>query len=110
MEIIHNKDEEQFEVRINDQLAELQYRIRNNTLFLLHTWVPESFEGKGIGSALANAALNYAKAVGLCLRQVAGEYSILPRTHCSTFSFDLSKTLARTRWNPVMPGWGYSCS
>ena len=61
MDIIHNDKMQQFEVKVDGQLAELQYRMRNGTLFFTHTWVPEAIEGRGIASALAKAALEHAR-------------------------------------------------
>ncbi len=64
MEIVNNQKQQQFEVVIGDHKAELVYRLRKNTLFLLHTYVPEELGGQGIASKLAITALEYAKAKG----------------------------------------------
>ena len=60
--IVQNETENRFEIRIDDQLAVLEYRVVNGAVQLLHTEVPESFEGKGIASALAEHALEWARA------------------------------------------------
>jgi predicted GNAT family acetyltransferase len=52
----------QFEVRQDDQLAVLQYDRSGERLLLLHTEVPQARAGHGIGGALAQAALKYARA------------------------------------------------
>jgi predicted GNAT family acetyltransferase len=41
--------------------AELVYRRRGNRLFLIHTGVPETLAGHGIGGTLVQAALDWAK-------------------------------------------------
>ena len=64
MEVTNNTRQHQFEVRVDDHLAELVYRLRKNTLFLLHTFVPEELSGQGIASTMAKTALNYAKERG----------------------------------------------
>jgi predicted GNAT family acetyltransferase len=45
---------------MNGVTAELVYKREDNKIFLMHTWVPESLEGQGIGTALAEYALHYA--------------------------------------------------
>lgn len=60
MIITHNQRNQQFETVIDGEKAELQYRIRENTIFYMHTWVPPVIEGKGVASALAKFGLDYA--------------------------------------------------
>ncbi|MEM6376926.1 MAG: GNAT family N-acetyltransferase [Bacteroidota bacterium] len=64
MEVTNNTRMKQFEVRMDDHKAELVYRLRKKTLFLMHTYVPEELRGKGIATALATTALEYAKGKG----------------------------------------------
>ena len=61
MEVINNKEEHQFEIIIDGIKAELVYRLKRKTLFLLHTFVPEDLAGRGVATKLAEYALNYAK-------------------------------------------------
>lgn len=57
MEVVNNKRRQQFEIFIEDHKAELVYRLRKKTLFLLHTFVPKEIGkiryrlGIGIDSA-----------------------------------------------------------
>lgn len=61
-QVYHNPAENRFEIRLGDDLAELTYAWRGeNTLVLIHTGVPPAWEGRGIGSRLAKAALEYAR-------------------------------------------------
>lgn len=64
MEIVNNKKQQQFEFLAEDQKAELVYRFRKNTMFFMHTFVPEAMGGRGIASKLAATALEYAKEKG----------------------------------------------
>ena len=50
-----------FEVDVEDEKAYLEYRWYKKDLALMHTFVPEKFEGKGIAGLLAKTALEYAK-------------------------------------------------
>ncbi len=61
LEVHHNSQAERFEIRLDEQLAVLEYRLDGNTLNLKYTGVPRALEGKGIGGRLAKAALEYAR-------------------------------------------------
>lgn len=64
MQILNNKINRHFETIINGRKAELQYRIRENTVFYMHTGVPKELEGQGIATALAKFGLDYARVNG----------------------------------------------
>ncbi len=59
--VINILENQQFQAKVNDELAYLEYRWLKKDLALMHTFVPESLEGKGLASALAKFALDYAK-------------------------------------------------
>lgn len=61
LKITNNQRNQRFEIIVGDHMAELVYRLRNDKIFLMHTWVPSALEGNGIASAMAEYALNYAK-------------------------------------------------
>ena len=61
LNITNNEKEQQFEVRLEDELAILQYRSHDGLLFLMHTEVPDNLAGRGIASALAAHAFEYAR-------------------------------------------------
>jgi predicted GNAT family acetyltransferase len=65
IEIKHKPEQDQFEVQLGDQAGVLQYQILGNRMLITHTEVPPAFEGRGIGSALARAGLDYARERGL---------------------------------------------
>ncbi len=48
---------QRFEVRIDEQLAVLDYRIDGSRVTFFHASVPQSLEGRGIGSAMAHILL-----------------------------------------------------
>ena len=54
-----------FAVHIGEATALLAYKEEGDTLYLVHTEVPPSMEGKGIGGRLAKAGLEYARERGL---------------------------------------------
>ena len=58
----------QYEVRVDDQLAVLTFRTNASAISFLHTEVPETLRGQGLGEALARAALDDARRRGLVVR------------------------------------------
>lgn len=60
LQIFNNSERQQFQVSVGDYLAFLEYRLHEGMIVLMHTDVPDQLAGKGIGSALASFALNYA--------------------------------------------------
>ena len=63
--IFNNKERQQFQLETDAVLASLEYRLHEGQIVLMHTEVPDKLGGRGIGSALAEYALNYARANGL---------------------------------------------
>jgi predicted GNAT family acetyltransferase len=59
--VTNNKEQLQFEVNQDGEKAVLQYRFLDDMIWLMHTEVPISLEGKGIASALAQYGLEWAK-------------------------------------------------
>lgn len=55
-----------YEARLGDELAGfVEYRLVGTRRILLHTEVPPSFGGRGIGAALARHVLEEARATGI---------------------------------------------
>jgi predicted GNAT family acetyltransferase len=62
MEIINNKKQFRFELPLpGGEYAELDYRWLKGSMVLMHTVVPESARGKGIGGILVKYVLDYAR-------------------------------------------------
>ncbi len=59
--IVNNEQEMQFEIIIDGEKASLTYRFYKKDIALMHTTVPQPMEGKGIATALAKEAFDYAK-------------------------------------------------
>jgi uncharacterized protein len=64
IEVVNNEEKKRFEVVLGDDTALLQYQQAGNNIIYTHTEVPEAFEGRGIGTKLAHAAMEYAKEKG----------------------------------------------
>ena len=66
MEVVNNKKEFRFEILLPDgEYATLTYRWLKGSMVLMHTFVPPSGRGKGVGGILAKYVLDYARAQGL---------------------------------------------
>ena len=65
--VVMNEAAGRFEAYLDGETAFTEYRLHatNGAMVLPHTVVPPAFEGKGVGSALAKAALGYAREHGL---------------------------------------------
>jgi predicted GNAT family acetyltransferase len=61
-DVIHKADENRFVIQLEDSIAFLSYQVSNDDMIFLHTETPPQHEGKGIGSSLVQAGLEYAKA------------------------------------------------
>lgn len=59
--VTHNAAAAQFEARTDHGVAVLKYSMRGGALDLAHTLVPHEAEGRGVGTALAHAALEHAR-------------------------------------------------
>ena len=64
-QVIDNKTASRFEVRGEDEVAELIYRKNGNRLVLVHTGVPDALAGHGIAGQLVQAAVDEAAASGM---------------------------------------------
>jgi len=60
----NNQDDQAFEMNINGEIAFIGYEDDGDAYILTHTEVPESLEGKGVGSALVLKTLNYIESEG----------------------------------------------
>jgi len=74
--LIKNEDMSRFEMVVNDSTAFIEYRERNNKIYLIHTEVPESLGGQGVATAIIEKTLHYIedggfKLVALCPMVVA---------------------------------------
>ena len=66
MEITNNKKLFRFEIPMPDgEFAVLEYRWLKGSMVLMHTIVPVSARGKGIGATLVKYVLDYARQHGL---------------------------------------------
>jgi predicted GNAT family acetyltransferase len=65
LNVQHNPDSSRFYIQSEDHTAVLEYIQQGDTITFTHTGVPSALEGRGIGSQLARAGLDYARQKGL---------------------------------------------
>ncbi len=65
IKVTNNTSAKRFETTVGGATAVLDYELKDGTLTLVHTGVPSSLEGQGIGGKVVKAALEYAKEEGL---------------------------------------------
>ena len=65
LEIIHNRDENCFEVRIDGYLSKLDYIQDGRNFVITHVGVYPEFRGQGVAGKVTQAGLEYAKANAL---------------------------------------------
>jgi len=63
--VVHNFGERRFELTLDGQTAVLDYILTGKTITFTHTGVPPAIEGRGLGSKLVKAGLEYARSQGL---------------------------------------------
>jgi len=62
MEVVNNKKQSRFEILLPDgEYATLEYRWLKGSMVLMHTVVPVSARGKGIGATLVKYVLENAR-------------------------------------------------
>ena len=59
--VTNNENQQRFEVHEGEEIAYLEYRYYKKDIALMHTFVPEVLEARGIAAALAKYALEWAR-------------------------------------------------
>ncbi len=68
--VFHNQEAHRFELTFAGHLAVLDYILTGNLIIYTHTGVPPAIGGRGLGSKLVKAGLDYARENGLKVRSL----------------------------------------
>jgi len=55
----NNEARHNFEMVVEGERAFIDYQLRGDKIYLIHTEVPQALEGKGIASAMVQKAMHY---------------------------------------------------
>jgi len=61
VDVVHRPEQSRFEAAVEGGTAVLVYEQAGDTVAMLHTVVPPEAEGQGVASALAGAAVGWAR-------------------------------------------------
>ncbi|GIK65543.1 MAG: N-acetyltransferase [Chloroflexota bacterium] len=61
MEVVNDQQAKRFEVKLDDDVAIVEYQLTGSIITFTHTEVPPTYEGYGIAGKMAKVALEYAK-------------------------------------------------
>lgn len=67
IELVNNEAIHNFELVVDGHRAFIDYKIKDNKIYLIHTDVPKELEGKGVAAAIVEKALTYIEQKGLKL-------------------------------------------
>lgn len=95
LSIKNNEANHRFETQINGEIALVEYVRFDNGIIFSHTEVPPSLEGRGIGSKLAQAGLDYARVENLTVVPLCSFVASFIRKHQEYQSLVASDHLAR---------------
>jgi predicted GNAT family acetyltransferase len=62
LELVNNTTARQFELNVEGSTAIIEYKQTPSKMFLLHTEVPPQLEGRGVGTAIIEKALQFIEA------------------------------------------------
>ena len=79
--VIHNPEEQRFELTLDGHLAVLEYTLAGKTILFTHTGVPPEISRNNTGIQLVEAGLAYARGNGLRVRSKCWFVSKYLRRH-----------------------------
>ena len=67
IELVNNEAIHNFELVVDGHRAFIDYKTKDNKIYLIHTEVPAELEGQGVAAAIVEKALTYIEQKGLKL-------------------------------------------
>lgn len=81
LQVNHNAASRRFETQLGNEWAVLEYRLQNDMMFIMHTYVPPMYEGRGIASMITQKALDHAREAGWRVVPICSFASAYIRRH-----------------------------
>lgn len=80
--IEHNKERRQYRLEVApNEWASVDYQVKGDTLHLVHSEVPASMRGKGVGSQLMEAVLHAIESEGKKVKPVCSYIRLYMQRH-----------------------------
>ena len=84
LEIEHLADHGRFQAVVDGRFCVADYRLIDGVMAITHTEVPPALEGRGIGGALVQAALDHARGAGWKVRPLCSYARAYMQRHPKT--------------------------
>ncbi len=84
LHVVHDEHASRFVAHVDGHDSEAAYRMIDGVMWLTHTEVHTSLQGRGIAAALVQAALDQARALGLKVRPACSYVRAYMRRHPET--------------------------
>ena len=79
--LVNNKAEGNYEIIVDGRRSFIDYQVKGNKIYLIHTEVPPELEGDGLAAALVEKALKDIEAQGLKLVPICAYVQFFLRKH-----------------------------
>jgi predicted GNAT family acetyltransferase len=81
IELINNEAIHNFELFVDGHRAFIDYKTKDNKIYLIHTEVPEELKGRGVAEAIVEKTFKYIEAHKLVLIPLCTYVQIFLRKH-----------------------------
>ncbi|MBL4677859.1 MAG: N-acetyltransferase [Mucilaginibacter sp.] len=81
IELVNNEANHNFELTIDSQRSFIDYQVRGDKVYLIHTEVPETLQGRGVAEALVEKALTYIENKGQKIVPLCAYVQIILKKH-----------------------------
>lgn len=67
LKLVNNQEKARFELEVDGYVAFIDYKIKGEKIYLIHTEVPAELAGKGVGNAIVLKTLKFVQDKGYSL-------------------------------------------
>ncbi|PAW94615.1 GNAT family N-acetyltransferase [Mucilaginibacter sp. MD40] len=81
IELVNNEAIHNFELMVDGHRSFIDYQVRGEKIYLIHTEVPEALQGRGVAEALVDKAFTYIESKGLKVVPLCAYVQIFLKKH-----------------------------
>lgn len=81
IELVNNEAIHNFELMVDGHRSFIDYQVRGEKIYLIHTEVPEALQGRGVAEALVEKAFTYIESKGLKVVPLCAYVQIFLKKH-----------------------------